>query len=116
VLVREGQYDSAGIICASLLASDPADRRVREFARMVQREHVAALYAELPPLAVPVPVHDPSAMALLKPEERQIAGLVNGTWDVSTLVLAVPARELDTLRTLAKLQRMGLVQLSLTMG
>lgn len=116
VLVREGQYDSAGIICASLLASDPADRRVREFARMVQREHVAALYAELPPLAVPVPVHDPGAMALLKPEERQIAGLVNGTWDVSTLVLAVPARELDTLRTLSKLQRMGLVQLTLNMG
>jgi hypothetical protein len=116
VLVREGQYDSAGIICASLLASDPADRRVREFARMVQREHVAALYAELPPLAVPVLVHDPYAMSLLKPEERQIAGLVNGTWDVSTLVLAVPARELDTLRTLSKLQRMGLVQLSLSMG
>jgi DNA-binding MarR family transcriptional regulator len=113
VLVREGQYDSAGIICASLLASDPADRRVREFARMVQREHVAALYGELPPVAVPVPVHDPEGMSLLKPEERQIAGLVNGGWDVSTLVLAVPARELDTLRTLAKLVRMGLVQLSM---
>ncbi|WP_224250187.1 DUF4388 domain-containing protein [Hyalangium gracile] len=115
VLVREGQYDSAGIICASLLASDPADRRVREFARMVQREHVAALYSELPPVAVPVPVHDPEGMALLKPEERQIAGLVNGGWDVSTLVLAVPARELDTLRTLAKLVRMGLVQLTMPM-
>ncbi|MBN1204364.1 MAG: DUF4388 domain-containing protein [Myxococcaceae bacterium] len=113
VLVREGQYDSAGIICASLLASDPADRRVREFARMVQREHVAALYAELPPVAVPVPVHDPEGMALLKPEERQIAGLVNGNWDVSTLVLAVPARELDTLRTLSKLVRMGLLQLTM---
>ncbi len=58
-------------------------------------------------------VHDPEAMALLKPEERQIAGLVNGSWDVSTLVLASPARELDTLRTLAKLVRMGLVQLTM---
>jgi hypothetical protein len=112
VLVREGQFDSAGIICASLLSSDPADRRVREFARMVQSEHVAALYGELSPMAVPVMVHDPGAMTLLKPEERHIAGLVNGHWDVSTLVLAVPARELDTLRTLAKLTRMGLLQLT----
>jgi hypothetical protein len=31
-------------------------------------------------------------------------------------VLAVPARELDTLRTLAKWVRMGLVQLTMPMG
>jgi DNA-binding MarR family transcriptional regulator len=59
VLVREGQYDAAELVCSSLLASDPAERRVREFARMVQSEHVAALYAQLPPLAVPMLVHDP---------------------------------------------------------
>ncbi|HZI13410.1 MAG TPA: hypothetical protein VE153_23725, partial [Myxococcus sp.] len=110
VLVREGQYDAAELVCSSLLASDPADRRVREFARMVQSEHVAALYAELPPLAVPVLTPDPEAQALLKPEERQVVGLINGTWDVSTLVLASPARELETLKTLAKLVRMGLLK------
>ncbi|QSQ16524.1 DUF4388 domain-containing protein [Myxococcus landrumensis] len=112
VLMREGQYDAAGIVCASLLASDPADRRVREFARLVQREHVAALYSEMPPLLIPMVVHDPQGMSLLKPEERQIAGLVSGTWDVSTIVLASPARELETLKTLAKLLRMGLLQLT----
>ena len=111
VLVREGQFDAAGIVVSSLLASDPSDRRVREFARLVLREHVAALYADLPPLSVPVAVPDPETLSLLKPEERQLAGLVNGSWDVSTLVLASPMRELDTLRTLAKLARMGLVAL-----
>jgi hypothetical protein len=111
VLVREGQYDAAELVCAALLASDPADRRVREFARMVHSEHVAALYGELTPLAVPVLVPDPEAQALLKPEERQMAGLINGIWDVSTLVLASPARELDTLKTLAKLVRMGLLRM-----
>ncbi|HYO54321.1 DUF4388 domain-containing protein, partial [Archangium sp.] len=99
VLLREGQYDAAELVCASLLASDPTDRRVREFARMVQSEHVASLYAELPPLVVPVLRSDPEAQTLLKPEERQVAGLVNGSWDVSTLVLASPARELETLKT-----------------
>jgi hypothetical protein len=110
VLVREGQFDAAELVGSSLLTSDPSDRRVREFARMAQSEHVASLYAELPPLAVPVLVPDPEAQALLKPEERQVAGLINGTWDVSTLVLASPARELETLKTLAKLVRMGLLR------
>ena len=109
VLVREAQYDAAGLICSSLLASDPADRRVREFARLVLLEHVAALYAELPPVAVAVLVQSGEALSLLKPEERQVAGLVNGSWDVSTLVLASPVRELDTLRILAKLVRLGLL-------
>ncbi|WNG48963.1 DUF4388 domain-containing protein [Archangium minus] len=111
VLVREGQYDAAELVCSSLLASDPTERRVREFARMVQSEHMASLYAELPPLAVPVLRPDPDSQSLLKPEERQVAGLVNGTWDVSTLVLASPVRELETLKTLAKLVRMGLLRL-----
>jgi hypothetical protein len=111
VLVREGQYDAAELVCASLLASDPTDRRVREFARMAQSEHVAALYGELPPLAVPELRPDPEAQTLLKQEERQVAGLINGDWDVSTLVLASSARELETLKTLAKLKRMGLLQL-----
>lgn len=111
VLVRENQYDAAELVCSSLLASDPTDRRVREFARMVQSEHMAALYTELPPLAVPVSLPDPASQSLLKPEERQVLGLVNGDWDVSSLVLASSSRELDTLKTLAKLMRMGLLRL-----
>jgi hypothetical protein len=111
VLVRESQYDAAELVCSSLLASDPTDRRVREFARMVQSEHMAALYGELPPLAVPVSLPDPASQSLLKPEERQVLGLVNGDWDVSSLVLASSSRELDTLKTLAKLMRMGLLRL-----
>lgn len=110
VLVREGQYDAAALVGSSLLASDPSDRRVREFTRLVQQEHVAALYAELPPLSVLQLSHEPGALALLKPEERQVASLVNGQWDVSTVVLASPARELETLRTLSKLVRMGLLR------
>lgn len=111
VLMRERQYDAADLVCASLLASDPADRRVREFARMVQSEHVAALYAQMPPLAVPELVSDPETQSLLNPEERQVLGLVNSSWDISTLVLASALRELDTLKILAKLVRMGLLRL-----
>lgn len=111
VLVREQQFDAAALVCAGLMASDPADRRVREFARLVHAEHVAALYAQLPPLAVPVLHALPEQFAALKPEERQVAAIVNGQWDVSTVVLASPIRELETLKVLARLVRMGLLEL-----
>ena len=112
ILVREQQFEAAGLVFSTLLASDPADRRVREFARMVEREHVAALYRELSPLFVPELVADPDTLTLLRSEERHVASLVNGQWDVSTIVLASQSREIDTLRCLAKLHRMGLLRAS----
>ena len=110
VLVRERQFEAAGLVFQALLSSDPADRRVREFARMVEREHVASLYRELPPLFVPELVDDAEALSRLRPEERHVASLLNGRWDVSTVVLASQNRELETLRCLAKLARMGLLR------
>ena len=110
VLVHERQFDAAGLIFSAMLEADPADRRVREFARMVEREHVAALYSDLPPVFIPDLVEDVELLALLRPEERHIASLVNGSWDVATIVLASQSRELETLKSLSKLSRMGLVR------
>lgn len=109
VLVREQQFEAAGLIFTALLESDPSDRRVREFARMVEREQVAALYRELPPIFIPRLIEDPDALSLLRPDERHIATLLNGAWDVSTIVLASQHREIDTLKCLSKLNRMGLL-------
>lgn len=110
ILVRERQFEAAGLVFSALLSSDPSDRRVREFARMVQREHVAALYRELPPIVVLALQDDPEQLTLLRPEERHIASMVNGRWDISTIILASQSRELDTLKSLHKLYRMGLVR------
>ncbi len=109
ILLRERQFDAATMVFSTLLMSDPSDRRVREFLRMVEREHVAALYRELPPMTVLTPLDDPETLAALRPEERQLAALVNGRWDVSAIVLAGQLREVDTLKTLYKLRRMGLI-------
>ena len=103
------RFEAASLVATTLLASDPVDRRVREFARLVEREHIAALYEELPPLYILVRQEEPEALALLRSEERHLLSLINGTWDVSTLVLASQGRELDTLKALAKLARMGLL-------
>lgn len=109
VLLHERQFDAASMVFQALLISDPSDRRVREFLRTVEREHVASLYRELPPTSVLVPIDDAEALASLRPEERQLASMVNGRWDVSAIVLAGQLRELDTLKALYKLRRMGLV-------
>ena len=73
---------------------------------------IAALYAELPPIYIPELVEDAETLSLLRPEERHLASLVNGQWDIATIVLASAHRELDTLKALSKLNRLGLLRSS----
>jgi hypothetical protein len=108
VLVRERQFDAAGLVFAALLQSDPADRRVREFARMVEREYAAALYRELPPVTVFDVAPALDARGVLRPEERQLLELLAAGRDVSSVVFASPMRELDTLKAVQKFVRLGL--------
>lgn len=107
VLVRERQFDAASLIFAALLQSDPGDRRVREFARMVEREHVASLYRELPPLSRFEVTKHSQVLAALRPEERTMLKWFETGWDLSAVVLASTQRELDTLKTVLRLLRVG---------
>ena len=109
-LVRQQQFDAASLVFETLLQADPGDRRVREFSRMVQGEHVIALYREMPPLTVFKLSEEPERLLELRPDERHVASLVNGSWDVSTVTLASQRREIDTLKCLQRLWRMGLVR------
>jgi len=110
-LLADRQFDAAALVFNSLLAADPSDPRVRDFARAVDREHVEALYQKLSPLSVPKLVVEQSSLSALRPDERIIAALVNGRWDVSTLVLASPLRELQTLRAIERMSELGFVDL-----
>ncbi len=110
VLVRERQFDAAALIFASLLQSDPGDRRVREFARIVEREHVAAMYTEVPPVSRFAATSDPSLLASLRQEERTVVRYFQTGWDLSAVVLGSTQRELDTLKAVMRLLRMGVLQ------
>ena len=115
-LVVERQFDEAAIVFRSLLAADPSDRRVRNLLREAEREQVAALYEELSPVAVPVLLGGPESLASpaarrLTGGDREVAGRINGSWDVSSIALACPFREVETLRSLRKLVRLGLIDL-----
>jgi DNA-binding Lrp family transcriptional regulator len=116
-LVVERQFDEAAIVFKSLLAADPSDRRVRNLLREAEREQVAALYEELSPVTIPVVLGgaaslDSPAGRRLGFAEREVALRVNGTWDVSSIALACPLREVETLKALRKLVRLGLVDLA----
>lgn len=114
ILLRERQFDAAALVFMTLLKSDPQDRRVRDFARMVEREHVASLYREIPPVAR-LDVHEtPEAMATLRPEERQLVSQAKAGLDVSAIVLASGQKEVDALKLLHKLVRQGLLSVGTT--
>lgn len=108
-LLRERQFDAAALVFATLLERDPTDRRVRECAIMAQRESVAALYRQLPPVLSFDTVDDPHTLLQLRPEERTLLAHAQAGWDVSTLVLSSPLKELDTLRALQRMERLGLL-------
>jgi hypothetical protein len=112
VLIREKQFDAASLVFAALLQRDPADRRVRAFARLAEREHAAALYESMPPIASFEVVADGLQMASLRPEERQTLEHMQAGWDVSTLVLASGQREVEALKRLEKLVRLGFASLT----
>jgi hypothetical protein len=116
-LVAERQFDEAAIVFRSLLAADPSDRRVRTLLREAEREQLAALYEELSPVAVPVLAAAPAgggdaaARRRLTQADQEVATRVNGRWDVASIALACPLREVETLKSLRKLVRLGLVAL-----
>jgi hypothetical protein len=116
-LVRERQFDEAAHVFKSLLAADPSDRRVRHLLREAEREQLAALYEELSPMAVPVLLGGPASLdspagRRLGSTDREVAERVNGRWDVASIALACPLREVETLKALRKLIRLGLADLS----
>lgn len=117
VLVTERQFDEAAIVFRSLLAADPSDRRVRNLLREAEREQVATLYEELSPVAVPVLLGGPASLdspaaRRLTATDREVAGRINGSWDVASIALACPLREVETLKSLRKLVRLGLIDLA----
>lgn len=116
LLVEARQFDEAAIVFRSLLSADPSDRRVRDLLREAEREQVAALYRELSPVAIPALVAGPGALDApaarrLSAIDREVAGRLNGAWDVASVALASPLREVETLKSLRKLARLGLVEL-----
>jgi hypothetical protein len=111
-LLEQRQFDEAAHVFAALLATAPGSQRIRELLRRVEREHIVDLYESVPPDAV---VRKRPRIALaeiwLTNAQREVAERINDRWDVATIVLTCPMREIDTLKALRKLQQLEAIEL-----
>lgn len=108
-MIDERQHDEAAALLRTALAVDPFRTEARELMKRSREQQLTALYAELPPHAVPRVAKKLGRDVPLSTKERRVLSQVNGRWDVSALALTSGVGELDTLRALKRLVRAGLV-------
>ena len=108
-LLRAHQLDAAHLVFLTLLQSNPGDKRVRDFARLVERELTAELYREIAPTQVFDVAAGAESLTHLRAEDRVLVAHAQSGIDVSSMVLASRQRELDTMKTLQRLVRQGVL-------
>lgn len=111
-LVREAQFDEAAHVIGALVATNPNDGRLRAWLDEIEQEHVDALYQELQSTArLRRTEVDADKVEGLVHADREVLMRIDGEGDVVSLVLTSPLRELETLKSMHKLIRLGLAEL-----
>ena len=113
VLLREQQFDEAGHVFRTLLASNPQDERARRLLRETERQHVDSLYRKLKPKHTVRRLQTEllSSDRRLSATDQVVLDLLGEPQKVSLAVLSSPLRELETLKSLLALLRLGMVRL-----
>lgn len=105
-LLRQQQFAEAAHVFGSLLSADPGSARIKRLLREAEREQVEYLYARVPQSAVVKRLPRLQQIRQLSRADRLVVEQLNDRWDVATVVLASPLREVETLKSLDKLHRM----------
>ena len=106
VLLRERQFREAAHVFRSLLASNPADPRLRRLLEESERMQCDALYDQFSATSVVSRAQDADDLA---GAELAILDCLQRPRSVAVLVLASPLRELETLLSLSRLSARGVV-------
>lgn len=113
-LMRNRKYREAIAVFQEVLRHDPqnvqADQKIEEAERAICDEiYLNSLNpAKVPCFAVP---ESSLTRYNLTHEEGFVASRINGSWDVKSIVMLSPLREIEILQVLEKLLRMGLISL-----
>jgi hypothetical protein len=107
-LLAAGQLLEAAHVFRSLLATSPADARVRVLLAEAERLHLAALYARWSRTDVVSLAGDPGSAKIVGTEVALLDALARPR-SLAVLVLLSPLRELETLTALARLEARGIV-------
>ena len=112
LMIEERQFDEARTLLVTAANLDPDNGETRSALRRLRREHKAYLYQQVQPYWIPrqaVPRAQLAQLSLSPREQYLISRLKSGL-DVSTLIVATPLGEMETLRILHKLKHAGLVE------
>lgn len=108
VLLRERQFAEAAHVFRSLLASDPSDARAKRLLAEAERLEVEAAYELFSPTDV-VTVTSERAELRLSGPELAVLDCLTRPRSVAVLVLVSPLREVETLKTIARLLGKGAI-------
>ncbi len=110
-LLGARQYDEAAALLGSVLTWQPQHAQALALMRRARQCQTAELYAECPPLSVPVIVVGEGELRGLRLTTREsyLLSHINGERDVASIAMAARLDEVDTLRSLRMLRHAGLV-------
>jgi hypothetical protein len=110
--LRSGDRAGAYAMAKQALHQDPSDPEVRKTFTQIERARVAEIAKQL--LArhrVPRRVRTPTPALGLSTAEIELAGRVDGCWDLLSLVRAANIREAEALLAFAHLAEVGVLEL-----
>jgi len=110
--LRHGDRAGAFAMAKQALHQDPSDPEVRKTFGQIERARVAEIAKQLLSRhRVPKRVKDPTAALGLSDAEIELAGRVDGCWDLLSLIRAASIREAEALLAFAHLAEVGVLEL-----
>ncbi|HSW39413.1 MAG TPA: DUF4388 domain-containing protein [Acidobacteriota bacterium] len=113
-LMRNGGYKEAIAVFQEVIRLDPQNTWAPEKIDQAEKALCRDYYLKVtPPSKIPCFVIPESELKrhCLTHEEGFVASRINGTWDVESIVMISPLREIDTLQALEKLLKLQAVAL-----
>ncbi len=113
-LMKSKQYTEAILVFQEVLRLDPQNNWADEQIEEAEKAICSELYkGSVPSRKVPYYLVPEASLSRyeLTHEEGYVASRINGAWDVSSIVMLSPLREIEILQTLEKFVKMGLVGL-----
>ena len=109
--LKDGHADKALEIVHQMLVVEPKNDEYQELLKEAESQFVKQVYAELSPQAVPRILMLPEALTQqqLGPQEAFVLSLINGEWDIQSILSISPFREADSLRMIKSLEKGGII-------
>jgi hypothetical protein len=111
-LMRARKFQDAITVCQEVLQLDPQNARADELVETAEKSLCQELYTgSIPSNQIPYFTVNETDLTRfsLSHQEGFVVSRINGTWDVKSIVMLSPLRELEVLQILEKLSKLELI-------